>query len=291
MIYWLHRLGSVIASIVPRAVAYQLVEWLTPLSLLLYRRQQRNALRNMRRQLGSSQHPGDAQRVVNRVFVNYGKYMVDVLRLPSLTPEAIKRQVIVYGLDQVDKAFADGKGLIVVTGHVGNWDLAGATLAAMGYPVNAIVDTLEPPRWNDEVQSIRRRLGINPVPLEGGPQEMLRCLRRNEILGILIDRPLAEDGVPVRFFNRGTRVPAGAATLALRTGAGVVTAVVVRESSYYVAHIGPLIRPEPTDDRAADVARLTQECMDQLQAWIQRYPDQWYMFRDMWPTRGTGNSG
>ena len=283
MIYWLHRLAGAIASVVPRVVAYQLVEWLTSQALFLYRRQKRNAIRNMRRQLGAGRESRDAERVVDRVFVNYGKYMVDLLRVPSLRPEHLKRQVIAYGLDQIDLAFADGRGLIVVTGHIGNWDLAGATLAAMGYPVNAIVDTLEPPRWNDEVQAIRMRLGINPVPLEGGPKEMLRCLRRNEILGILIDRPLADDGVPVRFFGAETRIPAGAATLALRTGAGIVTAVVVRESNYYVAHIGPLIRPEPTDDRAADVQRLTQRCMDQLEAWIRRYPEQWYMFRDMWP--------
>jgi KDO2-lipid IV(A) lauroyltransferase len=112
---------------------------------------------------------------------------------------------------------------------------------------------------------------------------MLRCLRRNEILGILVDRPLVDDGVPVRFFGAETRVPGGAATLALRTGAGMVTAVVVRESSYYVAHIGPLVRTEPTDDRAADVQLLTQRCIDELEMWIRRYPDQWYMFRDMWP--------
>jgi lauroyl/myristoyl acyltransferase len=288
VIYWLHRLGSVIASIVPRAVAYQLVEWLTPPALVLFGRQKRNALRNMRRQLGPAREWKDAQRIVDRVFVNYGKYMVDVLRLPSLSPSSLSRQVVVYGLENIDQAFADGNGLIVVTAHVGNWDLAGATLAAMGYPVNAIVDTLEPPRWNEEVQAIRHRLGINPVPLEGGPREMLAALRRNEILGILIDRPLTEEGVAVQFFGTETRVPAGAATLALRTGAGVVTAVVVRESTYYVAHVGPLLRPESTGDRAADVRALTQRFMDQLEVWIRRYPDQWYMFRDMWPARGQG---
>ncbi len=284
MIYWFHRIGSAIASIVPRAAAYQIVEWLTPLVLRFYRRQRRNALRNMQHQLGPSGSVKEAQRVVDRVFVNYGKYMVDLLRLPSLRPRTLRRQVLAYGLDNIDQAFIDGKGLIVVTAHVGNWDLAGATLAAMGYPVNAVVDTLEPPRWNDAVQAIRRRLGIKPVALEDGPRDMLRCLRRNEILGILIDRPLTDEGVGVQFFGAETRVPAGAATLALRTGAGVVTAVIVRESNYYVAHVGPLIRPNPTGDRSVDIQALTQQFMDQLESWIRRYPEQWFMFRDMWPS-------
>jgi lauroyl/myristoyl acyltransferase len=284
VIYWIHRIGSAIASIVPRAAAYQIVEWLTPLVLRFYRRQQRNALRNMQHQLGPSVSVKKAQRVVDRVFVNYGKYMVDLLRLPSLRPRTLRRQVLAYGLDNIDQAFIDGKGLIVVTAHVGNWDLAGATLAAMGYPVNAVVDTLEPPRWNDAVQAIRRRLGLKPVELKDGPRDMLRCLRRNEILGILIDRPLTDEGVEVQFFGAETRVPAGAATLALRTGAGVVTAVVVRESNYYVAHVGPLIRPNPTGDRSVDIQALTQQLMDQLESWIRRYPEQWFMFRDMWPT-------
>lgn len=284
VIYWLHLIGSTLATIIPRAVAYRLVEWLARPSLIFYRRQRRNALRNMRRQIGRPDQERQARRLVDQVFVNYGKYMVDLLSLPRLTPSQLRCQVVAYGLDNIDEGLAEGNGVIVVTAHVGNWDLAGATLAAMGYPVNAIADTLEPPKWNAAVQAIRQRLGINPIPLEGGLREMLRSLRRNEILGILIDRPLSEEGVAVKFFGAQTRVPAGAATLALRTGSGVVTAIVVREGNYYVAHVGPLIRPCPTGDTARDITSLTQQFMDQLEVWIRRYPDQWFMFRDMWPT-------
>lgn len=283
MIYWLHRVGSAMAAVIPRSLAYALVSMLAGPTLVFYRRHRHNAVRNMHRVLGPEADRLQVQRLVDRVFINYGKYMVDVLRLPRLTTKNIVSDMVVYGLAGVDQGLARGKGLIVVTAHIGNWDQAGATMAAMGYPVNAIADTLEPPRWNEEVQAIRRRLHVSTIPIESGPKEMLRCLRRNEVLGILIDRPLVEEGVEVRFFGAPTRVPAGAATLALRTGASIVTAIVVREGSHYVGLVSPLLIPESTGNLSADVVHLTQRFMTQLEDWIRVYPDQWFMFRDMWP--------
>ncbi|MFN0070998.1 MAG: lysophospholipid acyltransferase family protein [Chloroflexota bacterium] len=284
MIYWLHRAGSLLSAVLPRGVAYRLVELLAGPALMFYRPHYRNAVRNMVQLLGPGAGDNEARRLVDRVFKNYGKYMADLLRLPRVPLGQIHRSIVTYGVESVDQGLVHGRGLIMVSAHIGNWDLAAAALASLGYPVNAIVDTLQPARWNDEVQTIRRRLGITAIPIEAGVKEMLRCLRRNEVLCIMIDRPLNGDGVTVRFFDTETQVPAGAATLALRTGASIVPAVVVREGDYYIAHVGQVIGIESTGDRARDVQTLTQRFMSQFEAWIRMYPDQWFMFRDMWPT-------
>ena len=93
MIYWLHLIATALATVIPRAAAYRLVEWLTEPSLVFYRRHRRNALRNMRRQIGRSAQVQDAERLADRAFVNYGKYMVDLLRLPRLTPGQLRARV------------------------------------------------------------------------------------------------------------------------------------------------------------------------------------------------------
>jgi KDO2-lipid IV(A) lauroyltransferase len=159
--------------------------------------------------------------------------------------------------------------------------MAGAVFAARGRPVSALVETLKPARWNERVQRTRIAAGVRAIPIEGGPREMLATLRNKEALAVLVDRPLTSDGVPVTFFGRATRVPAGAATLALRTGSPVVPAALVRDprGSGYLAHIGPPIVGETADD----VSMVMQSIMNWLEGIIRRYPDQWFMFRHMWP--------
>ena len=98
-----------------------------------------------------------------------------------------------------------------------------------------------------------------------------------------IDRPLDRDGIPVRFFDAVTRVPEGAAKLALRTGAGVVAAGIVRQGRRFVAHVSPLLDVEPSGDRTRDAQELTQQAMNWLESVIHQYPEQWFMFRNMWP--------
>ena len=113
----------------------------------------------------------------------------------------------------------------------------------------------------------------------------LTCLlRRKEGLAILVDRPVP-DGVPVRFFGRETRVPGGAATLALRTSSPVVPAIVVRHPSGrgYLARIGEPFLTSGRGSGVAEVQALTQQIMGWLESQIREFPDQWYMFRSMWP--------
>jgi KDO2-lipid IV(A) lauroyltransferase len=143
---------------------------------------------------------------------------------------------------------------------------------------------LKPARWNERVQQTRNAAGVKAIPIENGPRAMIAALRKQEGLAVLVDRPLAEDGVPVTFFGRATRVPGGAATLALRTGSPVVPAALVRNprGTGYVAHIGPPIVGQKGDDAST----VMQHIMSWLEGIIRRYPDQWFMFRHMWPTSG-----
>jgi phosphatidylinositol dimannoside acyltransferase len=283
MVYWVHVISSWLARFVPARLAYAIVGLCAPVFSLFWASQYRQALVNMERVLGPRPDPLEVRRQVRNVFRNYAKYMLDLIRLPRVKTGDLQERFDVYGLEHIEEGLQRGRGLVMVTAHIGNWDMAGAFLASRGYPVNVIVETLEPRRWNDLVQKIRGLTGMRAIPLDSGVRQMLGALRHNEILAVLIDRPLAKEGVPVKFFDATTRVPGGAATLALRAGANVVAAAAVRTGDGFVAHISPLIECQATGDAERDVQAITQGAVSWLEALIRRHPDQWFMFRNMWP--------
>ena len=285
---WAHIVGSAIFRIVPRQVGYVLADLLGPTVARAWGGQYARATRNMRTVLGPGAPSAVVHRQVRQVFRNYARYLIDVLCLPSMGRPELERAVDVVGWEHIPNALARGNGMLLVTGHIGNWDVPAALLAARGFPVNVIVERLEPPTWNERVQAIRERAGLRAIPMETGAREMFACLRRNEVLALLIDRPLAEGGTPVRLFERETRIPDGVARLALRTGAVVVGAVGLRRGSRFTAVVSPPLAFQPTSNRERDVGALTQLIATWLERQIRQHPSQWYMFRDMWPPAKTG---
>ena len=281
---WAHILGSAIFRVVPRRVGYVLAALLGPPVARAWGGQYLRATRNMRAVLGPDVPPAEVRRRVREVFRNYARYLIDVLCLPNMGRVELERTVDVIGWEHIPDSLARGKGLLLVTGHIGNWEVPAALLAARGFPVNVIVERLEPPAWNERVQAIRERAGLRAIPMETGAREMFACLRRNEVLALLIDRPLPAGGAPVQFFGRETRIPDGVARLALRTGAAVIGAVGLRRGSRFAAMVSPPLPFEPTGDREHDVRVLTQLIATWLEGEVRRHPSQWYMFRDMWPT-------
>lgn len=284
MVYWAHVVASFLVRVVPTGAAYAVANLFAPLTSFCWPGHYRRAWQNMAQIMGPSADPRDVSRKVRDVFRNYAKYMIDLLWLPRARFGDLDRRLTILGQDHIDEAMRRGNGLVMVMAHIGNWDLGGAVLAGRGYPVNAVVETLAPRRWNERVQAIREQMGVNAIPVETGVREMFDALRSNQILGVLIDRPLERDGVPVRFFDAVTHVPEGAARLALRTSAGVVAVGVVRQGRRFVAHVSPLIDVAPSGDRARDTQELTQRAVDWLEGVIRQYPDQWFMFRNMWPS-------
>ena len=280
---WGHIIGSAVIRLLPRRAWYRVADVLLPLALAGWPGQVDRAARNMRHILGDGVPEREVRRRTRLAFRNYVRYLVDLLWLGGSTREERERVTTFVGWDHILEAIGRGKGLLLVTGHLGNWDLPAAVMAGRGYPVNVIVETLEPPAWNDRVQAIRKSIGLRAIPIDTGVREMYAALRRNETVAVVFDRPLAHGGVPVSYFGAETMVPEGAARLALRTGAAVVGAVGVRRGDRIVALISPPFEVRDTDDRRRDVQSLAQTMMCWLERHVRQYPSQWFMFRDFWP--------
>jgi KDO2-lipid IV(A) lauroyltransferase len=285
VVYWVFRLIILLGRPFPTRVGYFVAPIIADICYPFYRGGRRALYQNLTRVLGTSDRRV-LGRVARRALRNFSKYVVDFIHFHNMSPEDIRRRIIFDDFERLNAAVAEGKGIIFVTLHFGNWDMGAAGLAVYGYPVDAIAETFELPRMNDLVQGYRRHLGVNIIPMERVGPGVLRALRRGDILALLIDVPAPGASVAVDFFGALAEVPAGPARLALRTGARVIPAVLAREAGREEL-IRPIldfdVRLEPSGDEEQDVRELTQQIMSSLERFIRQYPDQWFMFRPMWP--------
>jgi KDO2-lipid IV(A) lauroyltransferase len=281
------RLGSALVGRLPLSISYALADALAELTWRVWGGIRRRTVENMRWVVGARAEP-----VGRQAFRNYFEYMVEFLRFGATTAAELDRTVEVRGVEHLHAALALGRGAIAVGFHIGNIDLGAAVLARQGYPVQVVVDRFEPARLDRLVQGAREAKGLRLIPLEEAGRRALRVLRAGEVLALLIDRPTPGDGVVVDFFGGPIEIPAGAALLALRTGAPVVPCRVSRRRGSFLAEVAPSIDPgtvEPAGSREA-VRALTQLIVGQLEAWVREEPAQWYPFRRMWlrPYAGDG---
>src|SRR3954452_9535451 len=182
----MHRLGVPTARIVPLWISYALCDLLSPLVFLIWREKRETTITNMYLVLGNDTDPQEARRRARKVFINYGKYLVDMLRLSGLHIDELERRVTINGWEHFEEARDQGKGLIFVGGHIGNSDLAAALLARKGFPVHVITEPLQPPKWDRLVQAARAAVGLRPIPLGSSAMRLIRVLRERGILAFLI---------------------------------------------------------------------------------------------------------
>lgn len=227
-------------------------------------------------------------RAAQAAYDSYARYWIESFRLPHLSPAAVARGMDVDGYHHVTDALAAGRGVILALPHLGGWEWAGRWLVDNGLRITVVVERLEPPELFEWFAGLRRDLGMNVVAL--GPDvgtEVLGALRRNEVVCLLCDRDLQHTGVPVEFFGETTTLPAGPATLGLRTGAPVLpTAVYFTDRPD--GHLG-VVRPPLDASRSgaglrADVARVTQALAAELEVLIRRDPRQWHLLQPNWPS-------
>jgi lauroyl/myristoyl acyltransferase len=242
--------------------------------------------RNLRRALGPELRGRELRRSVDDVFRSYARYYVESFRLPTLSPAVIEEKFTVEGYEHIDAAFAKGIGPILALPHLGGWEWAAFWLALVPkVRVTAVAEALEPPELFRWFTDLRESLGMRIVPLgPGAGGAVMRAIREQDVLCLLCDRFLEGASVEVEFFGERTLLPAGPATLALRTGAPLLpTGVFFRGDS----HHGLVRPPIPTERQGGlreDVQRVTQLLAHELEWLIRLAPEQWHLLQPNWPS-------
>jgi phosphatidylinositol dimannoside acyltransferase len=245
--------------------------------------------RHLRRVCGPDLDGRALEMRVDDAFASYARYWAESLRLPGLGFPEIDAGMSWSGVGHLQAAVEAGRGAILALPHLGGWEWAGVWLVHQGIPITVVVEALEPPELFEWFVGFRRRLGMEVVAV--GPQAgtaVLKALRAGHVVCLLCDRNVGDTpGVQVEFFGEETSLPAGPATLSLRTGAPLLPAAV-----YFTGprggHLG-LVRPPLRADRHGrgireDARRITQALAGELEGLIRREPTQWHLMQPNWPS-------
>lgn len=226
------------------------------------------------------------RRLARNTFRYIADCQVDLYRMVGRSPNEVPRMIDVQGTQHLETARRARRGVIVVTGHLGNYELGAACFAALGLPVHAMVEDLEP-EMLELLEKYRTATGMRTISRNRGARDAYRVLKSGEILLLVADRVIgdASDAIELPFCEGRRDVPRGPAVLSLATGAPIVVGIVVRTPDgprRYRIVLEPPIMPDSTEPDTAFT--LTRKVTDRLAAAVRAYPDQWFVFQPGWKT-------
>jgi Kdo2-lipid IVA lauroyltransferase/acyltransferase len=243
-------------------------------------------LANMRLALGEGRSEAELAALARACYTHLGKCLMEFIRLPAMSHEEVRRVVALEGSEHLEAALAGGKGAILLTGHLGNWEMIGARLAAGGYPVVAIARAQRDTALTDFILRTRESTGMKIYHRESAVKASLLALKSNEFVGMLMDQNAGDDGVFVDFFGHLASTAGGAAVFALRTGTPVLPCFGWRNpDDTHTARIDapvPLVR---TGDRKQDILENTARYTKVVEAKIRAHPGQWFWLHKRWKSR------
>ena len=221
----------------------------------------------------------DPDALTRDALRSYARYWCEVFRLPVTPRERIVSGMHAVGEDAFRAAVADTRGTVLALPHSGNWDHAGAWCGATGVPFTTVAERLKPESLYDRFVEFRESLGMEVLPLTGGPRPpfdvLTERLEDGRTLCLLADRDLSARGIDVTFFGATARMPAGPATLALRTDARLIPVTLsFRDDGWQVVFHHEV--------EHSDVATMTQALADAFAGGIARHPQDWHMLQRLW---------
>lgn len=223
------------------------------------------------------------RKISKMVFRNFAKYLADFFRFEKLNLEYINKNVKLENMHYFDEAIARGKGAVVLTAHLGNWELGGVVIAQLGYPFWAVALPHKTKKVNDFFDAQRNRKGVKVIAMGKAVRSCISEIRGNHLVALVGDRDFTEKGILIDFFGKPTHFPEGPAALSLMTGASIVPGFMLRNpDDSFTLRIEKPVEFTPSGDKKKDLADLITVYKKILEDYIKRYPQQWYVFRRFW---------
>ena len=283
--YLLFRLLVSLCNLLPQRFLYFISLRVADLNFFWLDPAGRRAVEGNLRMVLPDASPERIRKESRWVFRNFAKYLTEFFRFRHFDLAFFRANMAMFGLEHVDAALAAGRGCIVSSAHLSNWELGAAGLSIMGgkkMTVSAAMHRYG--RINDLFMRERERMGLRVADMEkNAAGSLLRALRRNEVVGVMGDRDPTRQGVTVNFFGRPCRFPQGPARLALATGAPLIPAFCLRRSNDSFSCVFHPPIPAPAEgDRDDKVRRMTQVFADVIAETIRLHPEQWAVFYHLW---------
>ncbi|MDR3592309.1 MAG: lysophospholipid acyltransferase family protein [Negativicutes bacterium] len=286
--YYTIKLASRLVCLLSYPLLLRLGKLLGRLYYHIASRQRDRALAQIQQSLGVS--PCEAERIVRNLFCNLGQTFLEVMYIPALSPARMRQYVTMENRQYLDEAVAAGKGVAVLTAHVGNWEWLGAALALFGYPVASIVKRQPNDQHTQILNEYRKMVGIEVF--SRGTTELVaaaKALKQGRVLGFFSDQDAGVDGIFIDFLGKMASTPVGLAVFARRFAIPVVPVFMVRrpEGGHRIM-VSPPLSFVKTADADADIHRFTAEATKIIEDVIRQHPQEWLWFQKRWNTKQAG---
>jgi len=232
----------------------------------------------------------EVERIARASYANLGRTTIETALLPTYSREQVLSLVEqVDGWEHVERAFGEGRGVMFVSGHLGNWELGGSYVAARGVPLEAVARRMENPLFDRYLNETRQRIGLAVIHDADAVRRVPRAMREQHAIAFLVDQGavgLASTWVP--FFGRYAKTPRGPAVFALRLKAPLLFACALRQpNGRFVMHFEP-IAVQSTGTLDADVDRIVASYTSTLERWVRRAPEQYFWHHRRWKHQRPG---
>lgn len=255
------------------------------LGLLFYtfdRSHRRVALNNLASAF-PSRSPQERRTIARRVFQHFGAMLFELLKFSHLPAERMLERVEFEGADRARQAYAAGRGVFLLTGHFGCWEMHGLVHALHLAPIGVMARPLDNPLLNEMLERVRQGTGNTVIYRRGGLRRTLRTLEAGQAVAILIDQHIhGPDAIPVDFFNRPAATTTALAALTARTGAPVLPVFAIPTAPGRYRMIYEHAVPPPDSESPEAIREFTQRCTDVLEMYVRRYPDLWLWMHRRW---------
>jgi len=272
--------------LLPRRPALALMRLLGRLGFALAGAPRRRAIAHLTFVYGHEKNAAWIKALARRVFIHFATAAGDFVRLPRLIQGEIDRIVTATGLEHLDRAYATGRGLLIITCHFGNWEVMGAWLARHGYKMSVVGTSLFDPRLDQILVETRTNFGVTNITRGKGTREIMRAFKKGEAVGMLIDQDTKVDGVFVNFFGRQAHTPTGPVVLARRLDLPIIPIFCyLKDDLSYQIECQPPLALVHSDNEEYDILVNTQRCSAAYEAIIRRFPEQWVWMHKRWKTQ------
>jgi len=233
----------------------------------------------------------ERRRIVRGEFISLGRQLAEVCLFPRYTRENVSSIVVYEGFENFERAYARGKGVLFLTGHIGAWELSAFAHSLQGHPLSIVMRSLDNPYIDKLIQGYRTMHGNRTVDKDDFVRGLLSAMKAGETVGILMDTNMTPpQGVFVDFFGIPACTASGLARIALRTDAAVVPGFTVWDSKLrkYILRFDPAVELIRTADNESDIIANTTKFTKVIEEVIRQYPDQWLWVHRRWKTRPPG---
>lgn len=285
LVYVAVRLIVGIAQALTVEQSYALAEWLAALMYRVDRRHREVGLENLKVAFGDRYTEAERDAIVRGVYRHFCMMVMEILHIPrKLHPTTWRDRITLEGHESVIDHLLRGGPVILLSGHYGNWEMAGYLFGVFGFPPHSVARALDNPYLDRFLKTFRERTGQKMIPKTGGYDQMLEVLRSGGVLSFLADQDAGQNGLYVDFFGRPASTHKAIAILAIEHRAPVVvgTARRVGPGFRYVVSCDEVIAPDEWEGRADDVRYLTQRFTSALETAIRRDPSQYLWLHRRW---------